>query len=159
VNPAPRPSGNPGPAPKTAPVPTPVIANVAQTHRVWREGGKLAQISRAKKKPPVGTTFSFSLNEPGSVTFTFARSVAGRKVGHGCVARTRNKARRTLCKRTVTAGSLSFPGHSGANKVAFQGRLSQGRKLPPGGYTLTITATNSAGQTSSPQKLSFTIGK
>jgi hypothetical protein len=161
VNPAPRPSGNPGPAPKTAPVPTPapVIANVAQTHRVWREGGKLAQISRAKKKPPVGTTFSFSLNVPGNVTFTFARSVAGRKVGHGCVARTRNNARRRSCKRTATAGSLSFPGHSGVNRVAFQGRPSQGRKLAPGGYTLTITASNSAGQTSSPQKLSFTIGK
>jgi hypothetical protein len=68
------------------------------------------------------------------------------------------------CKRTVTAGTLSFTGHSGMNRVVFQGRISRANKLKPGRYTLVITATNtagqtSAGQTSAPQKLSFTIVK
>jgi hypothetical protein len=56
----------------------------------------------------------------------------------------------------VTAGTLSFTGHAGRNKVSFQGRISATRKLRPGRYTLVITATAS-GKTSRPMTLSFTI--
>jgi hypothetical protein len=63
------------------------------------------------------------------------------------------------CTRTVTAGSLTFTGHSGTNTVAFQGHVSPVAKLKPGHYTLVITATNSAGVRSAPMSLSFTIAK
>jgi hypothetical protein len=53
---------------------------------------------------------------------------------------------------------LSFTGHSGTNKVKFQGRISGAKKLKPGRYTLVIRASNSVGY-SSPRSLSFTIVK
>jgi hypothetical protein len=59
----------------------------------------------------------------------------------------------------VTAGTLTFAGHSGTNKVVFQGSISRSKKLNPGRYTLVIVAMNSAGQRSAPRKLSFTIVK
>ena len=49
------------------------------------------------------------------MTFSFAQRVGG---------------------RTATAGTLTFTGHSGTNKVAFQGRISPKEKLKPGRYTL-----------------------
>lgn len=79
------------------------MQNVRQSKTRWREGNRLATVSRAKA--PIGTTFSFSLNEEATVTFSFTRRVSG---------------------RAVTAGKLTFTGHDGTNKVAFQGsRLTQ----------------------------------
>jgi len=40
-------------------LPPPAITVVHQSASTWREGGRLTQISR-KKKPPVGTSFSFA---------------------------------------------------------------------------------------------------
>jgi hypothetical protein len=110
------------------------VQNVRQSTTRWRQGNRLATVSRAK--PPIGTTFSFSLNDQAAVTFSFTRRVSG---------------------RTVTAGRLTFTGHEGTNKVAFQGRVSPKKKLEPGRYTLVIIATDSAGARSTPQSLSFTI--
>ncbi len=113
-----------------------LVQNARQSTTRWRVGGRLATFSRAKT--PTGTTFSFSLNEVATVTFSFTHRVKG---------------------RTVTAGGLTFGGHSGTNKVKFQGRLSSTKKLKPGRYTLVITAADSAGVRSAPQSLSFTIVK
>ena len=137
----------------------PTITAAHESASRWREGNKLAQISRRKKKPPVGTTFKFTLNEQASVTFSFTMKAKGRKVGGKCVTENRRNAKRRSCQRTATAATLSFTGHSGQNKVVFQGRVSRAKKLKPGRYTLVITATNGAGQKSAAQKLSFTIVK
>ncbi len=133
--PPPQPTPPPPPGPSETP-PPPAVLHARQSTTRWREGNRLARISRAKT--PVGTTFSFSLNEEATVSFSFARRVGG---------------------RTATAGTLTFTGHSGTNKVAFQGRVSPGVKLKPGRYTLAITATDSAGARSVPKSLSFTIVK
>jgi len=55
--------------------------------------------------------------------------------------------------------SLSFNAGAGLHKLFFQGRLTRTRKLNPGTYTLTITATNApAGQRATKGPLrSFTI--
>jgi len=113
-----------------------LVQNVRQATTRWREGNRLATVSRART--PIGTTFSFSLNDQAAVTFSFTRRVGG---------------------RTVTAGRLTFAGHNGTNKVAFQGRVSAKKKLKPGHYTLVITAADSAGTRSAPKSLSFTIVK
>jgi len=113
-----------------------LLQNARQSTTRWRAGNRLAQISRAKTL--TGTTFSFSLNEQATVTFSFTQRVRG---------------------RTVTAGGLTFTGHNGTNKVKFQGRVSPTKKLKPGHYTLAITATDSAGVSSAPKSLSFTIVK
>jgi hypothetical protein len=141
----------------------PVLSSVRESATKWRAGGKLAQISsrhgRGKHRPPVGTTFSFSLNEQASVTFAFTQRVSGRKVIGKCLAQTNRNRHKRVCKRTVTRGTLSFSGHSGVNKVSFQGLISRSKKLPLGSYTLVITASSAVGQRSTPKQLEFTIVK
>jgi hypothetical protein len=148
--------------PSGATTSAPVISRAAQSNGTWRPGSGLARFSVAKRKRrrlPVGTTFSFSLSEPASVSLSFTQQLEGRKLGGRCVAKTHKNRKRKTCARTEVAGALSFAGHVGTNSVAFQGRLSASTRLKPGHYTLTILATNSAGQRSAPVSLAFTIVK
>jgi Abnormal spindle-like microcephaly-assoc'd, ASPM-SPD-2-Hydin/Galactose oxidase, central domain len=140
------------------PTPAPAVGHLSESARTWREGGKLPRISR-RKKPPIGTTFSFSLNEPANVSLSFTQRVRGREMKHKCVAQTKADRRKRACERTATRGTLSFSGHNGTNKIVFQGRISHSKKLKPGSYALVITATNSGGLRSLPRSLSFTIVK
>jgi len=135
----------------------PVIKGAHETASRWREGAKGPRISRRKKRPPLGTTFSFSLSEQASVTFTFTRGEAGRKVGGRCVAKNHRNVAHKRCTRTRSVGALTFNAHSGINKVVFQGRITPSKKLGPGSYSLEIVATNAAGQRSRPATLRFTI--
>ncbi len=138
----------------------PVISGLNETARTWREGNLLARISasesKKKKKPPIGTTISFSLNERASVTFTFTESAGGRKVGKMCVAQTNKNKHKHRCTRTIIAGTLTFSAHAGANRVRFEGLISKHKKLKPGSYTLLAVATAS-GKRSSTSALHFTI--
>ena len=93
------------------------------------------------------------------MTLTFTRREGGRKVNGRCIAQTTRNRHKRACKRTVTSGTITFTGHAGTDRVLFDGRISRSRKLKPGSYTLTITATNSAGQHSTPHTLTFTIVK
>jgi hypothetical protein len=132
-----------------------VISALSQSAKTWRE--RSARAGRAKRLP-IGTTFSFGLNVPASVTFKFTTALSGRTVGGKCVAPTpRNKRQRT-CRRTSTAGSLTLPGHAGTNKVSFQGLLSTRNKLAPGAYTALVTAVAS-GKRSATGELRFTISR
>jgi hypothetical protein len=137
----------------------PSVTRLRESHRIWRAGSKLARATRRKKRPPIGTTFSFVVNEPATVTFSFTQRINGRRVKGKCVGQTKKNRRKTPCKRTVTKGTLTLSGHEGTNKVVFQGRISRSTKLKPGSYTLVVTATNSAGETSAPQTVGFTIVK
>ena len=116
----------------------PSITSLTQSASLWREGSKLAQITaKRKQRPPVGTAFSFRLNEPATVTLTFARQGARHKV----------------------AGTVKLAARKGNNHVLFDGRLSRTKKLKPGSYGLKITATNDAHQSTASRSLSFTIVK
>jgi streptogramin lyase len=140
----------------------PVVSSAHESASKWREGNKAPQISargHGRHHVPLGTTFSFSLNELATVRFEFTRLATGRKVGHKCVAKNHRNAKRKSCARAVGAGTLSFGAHAGVNKVAFQGRIPRSKQLQPGRYTLVITATDSAGQISAPRNLAFTIVK
>jgi FG-GAP repeat len=137
----------------------PAISRVSQSHARWREGSRAAMLSSTRKphKPPVGTTYLFTLNEAASVSLAFTHQQAGRKLGAKCVAQTRRNRTKHACKRTVTAGVLSFAAHAGLDKISFQGLLAHAKKLPPGSYTLALQATSPSGQRSAPARLSFTI--
>jgi hypothetical protein len=135
----------------------PVLSGASQTNRTWREGNGLARYAR-KAKPPIGTTFSFSLNQLATARLEFTQRASGRKAGRRCVAQTKHNSHKRRCTRTIRAGALSFAAHAGANTVRFQGRLSPTKKLKPGRYTLVITAAGASGQ-SAPQSLNFTIVK
>jgi FG-GAP-like repeat len=148
--------------PVTAPVPVavqpppaPALTGVRQSARAWREGSRLARIAR--RRPPVGTTFYFTLNEQAKMSFLFTQHTGGRRVNGRCVAPRTGNRRKRHCKLALRRGRMTFLGHAGANKVSFQGRISRSTKLKPGHYTLVITATNSTGAHSAPAALSFTV--
>lgn len=133
----------------------PILTNLDESRRRWREGSKLAQSTR-KTRLSIGTVFSFTLNEPAKLSFAFTQPSRGRRLKGRCVARSRTNRRKPTCKRAITRGVLSFTGHAGLNKVAFEGRISHRQKLKPGSYTLMLTATGTNGR-SAPETLSFTI--
>jgi DNA-binding beta-propeller fold protein YncE len=136
---------------------TPTLTQVAQSHAIWREGSALATIAKRRTASrPVGTRFTFTLNEAARVTLTFTRKVAGRSVKRRCVAATRANRRRRKCERTVTAGTLSFSAPAGADSIAFAGRLSRAKRLAAGHYTVAIAA-EASGRSSATSRLRFTI--
>lgn len=94
-------------------------------------GTKLATITKTHR-PPIGTTYFFTLNETAKVTFTFKQRLSGRKVKGHCIPQTRRYRHKPSCWRSVTKGTLSFTGHTGQNRLAFQGRITRTKKLPPG---------------------------
>ncbi len=136
----------------------PALSHVRQSASRWLEGSGVAIIS-ARRRLPVGTTFSFRLNETATVSFAFTQAVPGRSVNHRCLAQTRRNAHRRRCTRAAIRGTLSFTAHSGANKVRFDGRLSRRHKLAPGTYTLAISATDAARQRSTTRQLTFAIAR
>jgi len=138
-----------------APLSRPAVSDAKQSRAAWREGRGLPEISR-RHKLPVGTTFSFKLNEAAAVSFTFEHLATGRKLGDRCVLKASTSAKHERCKRAAVAGTLRFSGHAGANTVVFEGRMSSSQRLRPGRYTLRIAAANSAG-TAAPASLSFAV--
>jgi hypothetical protein len=133
----------------------PVVSSFGQSASRWRRGKGLPHIAAAGA--PVGTTFSFTLNEPASVSFAFSQRRAGRRVRGRCVAVTPANAGKARCKRTVKAGSFSLPGHQGLNKASFQGRLTSSKALKPGTYAVSIVASDAHGLRAVSPSLSFTI--
>ncbi len=132
------------------------VSGLVQSHRIWREGGQLATFA-AKHSSPVGTTFTFTLDEAATVTLSFTRPGTGRTVGSKCAAVNRGNRKGRKC--TLVAGAITHAAHAGVNTVAFQGRVSPAKKLAPGSYTLVVTAAGANGQTSAPQTIKFTIVK
>jgi hypothetical protein len=127
---------------------------LTQSASTWRAGNLLAKASKAQS--PVGTTYTFKLDRTAIARFAFTQRVPGRRVGGKCVAQTNANVRAPRCTRTVAAGVMSIPAHGGTNKVRFEGRLSRTKKLKPGRYTLTLTASSSGLQSAS-RSLNFTI--
>jgi FG-GAP repeat len=144
------------------PATPPVLTNVSQSHARWRAGSSLARLSatgpKKKPKPPIGTTFSFTLNVAANVGFTFSQKVAGRRVRGKCVAAGAGNRHKPSCKRTLVRGEATVVAHAGNDKLAFQGVLARQTKLKPGSYTVTLVAA-SAALRSAPHSLSFTIVK
>jgi hypothetical protein len=109
----------------------PIITVARQSRVTWRLGpGRATFASGKRHKPPVGTVFSFTLNEKASVNFTFAEQLSGRNAKGRCVPQTTKSRKGHQCKRRLAAGTLSFTGHAGANKVSFQGTYLRFAQAP-----------------------------
>lgn len=134
---------------------SPQITGLSESHHVWREGSKLAQISNLHGAP-VGTTFKLALNESAKLKLVFSELLSGRRVGGMCVAQNRASRHHHACRRSLTRGTITLSGRAGANELSFQGRLSRTRKLPLGSYSVAVAAISAAGS-SKPQKLTFTV--
>jgi hypothetical protein len=143
-------------APVTAP---PRVSSLTQSHRRWREGSRLATLSDRHRGLPVGTVFSFALNTPATVVFTFTRSVSGRRVRGRCVAPRGHSRHGRACRRTIAVGALTLQvTRAGTGRLAFQGRLTRSRRLAAGDYTAVVIAKSRYGQ-SPPERIAFTILK
>lgn len=139
----------------TPPPVAPALTALKQSHRLWREGNKRARFSRAQQ-PPVGTKYSFTLNEAAQVRFVFRQLLSGRRTSNGCVAPTARNHGNHHCTRVRVRGVLSFAAtSSGAHRLFFDGRLPT-RRLPPGTYSLAIAAA-AGGLRSGVQTLGFRI--
>lgn len=139
-------------------VPTPTVGNLRESAKTWREGKALAAISTTKrpKRPPIGTTFYFSLSEAATVTLKFTEQVSGRKVRGRCIAPTSKNRHARHCTRIVTVGALALSARAGSDKVRFEGLISRHKKLKPGSYAVLVSA-SAAGKHSATTALRFTI--
>jgi hypothetical protein len=137
------------PAAHTVSPPAAHVTNARASHRTFRVSASPSPAQASRKRPPIGTSFSYQLDNASTVRFDFTQPSGGRKVKGKCVAPTAGNKRKAKC--TLRRGSLSFAGHPGTNTVRFKGWLTRHKKLTPGKYTLTITAGTSS------QKLTFTV--
>lgn len=128
------------------------VTDLRQAASRWIE----AALRGSKTKTPVGTRFTFTLDQPAHVKLSFARSVAGRVKGQKCVAAALAAPHAQTCTNSVRAGTLAVAGEPGSNAIAFSGRTSSGQ-LPPGTYTVVVQATGLSGRPSAVATLLFTI--
>jgi hypothetical protein len=140
------------------PTPVPALGKIRVSNKTFRRGSILATLASEHHahKPPVGTTFTFTLNTAATVELTFTQRVSGRKSGGKCVKQTKRNKHKHACKRTTTAGALELTGHAGTDAIAFQGILSKHHKLNPGTYRLAMVATDATGH-SKARTAKFTI--
>jgi hypothetical protein len=101
----------------------------------------LPRLTLVRFKPSVfrankGTTISFVLSQPASVTITFRRQ-----------------------GRAAVVGQRSFRGYGGTSRHAWYGRLADGRRLGPGTYTATFVARDAYGGRSMSATSDFRILK
>jgi Pro-kumamolisin, activation domain/IPT/TIG domain len=109
----------------------PTVDSLRQSAAVWSER------RHSSSQLPVGTTFTFSLDQAASVTLRFTR--LARRQRHG-----------------VAAGRLRRSAAGGRVSVVFRGRTSTG-PLAPGRYLVTVTATGIGGVPSRSRSLRFTV--
>ncbi len=139
-------------------LPAPTISGLAESHAAWRRGSALASISKTKPLP-IGTTFSFALDEQALVHVSFEQKLTGREVAGRCLAQTRSDAHKRACVRLAARGGLSLSARQGSNRISFDGRISAGSLLAPGSYEVLLIAENSSGRSASTKALQFTIVK
>ncbi len=88
----------------------------------------------------------------------FSQALPGRRLGRKCVAQRNANRNHAACTRSVFRGSLRLSARAGVDRVSFAGRVSRTRKLAPGTYTMTLTASNGTGR-SAPARISFTAAR
>lgn len=109
-----------------------------------------------------GKTLGFSLSEAASLKILVDRGSTGlkkkSKSGSRCVKRPKG-SRGSKCTRwTALPGELTGVAGAGNGTFPWNGRLG-GKKLAPGTYRLTLTATDAAGNASAPVAYKVTVKK
>jgi hypothetical protein len=137
----------------------PTVSSLRLSHKSFKVGRQLATFSRKhRKRTPVGTTITFKVSENSTSTFTFSYRTKGYKSGKHCVAhKPRGKHKVKRCTRV--AGKLKHATAAGARTLDFEGRFSKHKKLKPGRYKLSLTATDAAGNRSKAKTANFRVLK
>jgi hypothetical protein len=124
----------PPPAKDTTP---PAIGTLSVSPKRFAVSSKRTPVAARAKK---GATVRYVLSEPSRVTLA--------------IELVTKKKHRTVLKKK---GTLIRSGQSGANQLAFSGRIGS-RKLPAGKYEIVATAVDAAGnRTPKPRTATFTI--
>jgi hypothetical protein len=106
-----------------APVVNLKVSDLAVKPKRFRVGSELPEVAA------VGTTIRFGLSEDARVTLKFFRKVRRRHGG----------------KRFVRKGKFTYGAQAGDQRIAFEGRLSERKKLRPGRYKLVVRAKHVSG--------------
>jgi hypothetical protein len=102
-----------------------------------------------------GDKIHYKLSEAATVSFKLEKKVKGRRVGGKCVKQTaKNKTKKACPLFKKVGASFSGPGKQGPNTAT----LPNGKKLKPGTYRLTMTATDVAGNKTT-KTLTFKVAK
>jgi hypothetical protein len=96
-----------------------------------------------------GATIAISVDESSSLALRVQRARRGRRRGARCVAPAL-APRGRRCTRFVTRGTLRHQVRAGVTRLRFSGWIGQ-RRLRPGRYRLLVTATDAAGNRSTPR--------
>jgi hypothetical protein len=132
------------------------LKGAAFSRQRFRVASGPTPIIARKRAVPRGSSLSYSLSEPSTVTIRITRRAPGRKVRGMCRAPSGSNLRKPRCVRNVRVGALTRHALQGLNKVGFTGRI--GRKaLKPGSYHATVTAKDAADNVSGSTTASFTI--
>jgi hypothetical protein len=145
------------------PLPPPAIGALKLSPTRFRRSTRAAAIaaskrSRHRSKVPTATTISFHLSENASVSLRFQRESPGVTVGRNCEAPSRQHKHGKRCTRyTAVPQLVTLPADAGSNRIAFDGVLEHGVRLPPGIYRLSLSASNVFGSTTAAQHPAFTL--
>jgi hypothetical protein len=135
------------------PTPTPVISKLKLKPKTFRAARSGASVAR--KRPPIGTTVSYTLSTEATISFKAQRARKGRRRGGKC-RKPGKRARGKRCTRYVTlSGGFNVGGVAGENKFRFTGRLA-GRRLRRGKYRLVATP-STAGNVGTAVRAKFRI--
>jgi Tol biopolymer transport system component len=146
-----------GPGPGGGDTTAPVISAFSMTNKRFAVAARRTAASAKRKRAKKGTTFRFTLSEAAATKIVIARKSAGRRKGKRCVRPTRKLRKAKRCSRFTTAATLKRSKTAqGANRIAYSGRIGK-KKLRPGPYRATLTATDAAGNRSRARRVSFRV--
>jgi hypothetical protein len=103
------------------------------------------------------STLSFTLSEPARVAVAIQRRIAGRRVGGRCVKPTRRNRRAPACSRYDAATRFAFQAAAGTTTRRLSARIGP-TTLTPGGYRVTLLATDATGNRARPATLAIRVG-
>ena len=129
-----------------------VVATRPTISRLRQSAARWLEHRRARSRLPVGTSFSFSVDQQATLTFRFTRSGSGSVAAGRCVAPTAAHSGAGSCTRHLPAGTLALAAHAGTNTLTFAGATSIGT-LAPGSYVVLVSAVGVGGQRSTVSSL------
>jgi hypothetical protein len=135
------------------------VTNLRLVPARFRGGKRAATIAKRKTKAlPTATTISFGLSAAASVKLGFETRKPGVLAAGRCTAPSKTHRKGKRCVRYVAiAGAVTLPAAAGADKIAFDGVLDGGRRLAPGTYRLSLSATAGTALAQAAQHPTFTL--
>lgn len=146
--------------PPTADTTRPVVSKLKLSASTFVVGSAFtAKVAKAKAKRPIGTDIRFRLSEDATVSIAIERAQTGRRQGSSCRKPSKANRKGKRCTRYTLSGTLRREGRTGANAVAFSGRVGT-KPLAAGKYRVAVTARDAAGNgTAKTVRAGFTVAR